>query len=67
MIEKLEPHWAEPGRREYHGMTRGWVANEVFRRMDPGGRTIGQYLAEDVAQLKEELAKLDESVLEEEE
>ena len=35
MIEKVEPHWIEPGRREYHGMTRGWVANEVFRRAHP--------------------------------
>lgn len=49
VIEKLEPNWMEPGRREYHGMTRGWVANELFRRMDPRGRTIGEYLAEDVA------------------
>ena len=49
MIEKLEPNWLEPGRREYHGMTRGWVANEVFRRLEPRGRTIGEYLAEDVA------------------
>ena len=49
MIEKLEPHWLEPGRREYHGLTRGWLANEVFRRIEPGGRTIGEYLAEDVA------------------
>lgn len=49
VIEKLEPNWLEPGRREYHGMTRGWVANELFRRMDPRGRTIGEYLAEDVA------------------
>ena len=49
VIEKLEPNWLEPGRREYHGMTRGWVANELFRRLDPRGRTIGEYLAEDVA------------------
>ena len=35
VIEKVEPHWIEPGRREYHGMTRGWVANEVFRRAHP--------------------------------
>ena len=49
VIEKLEPHWPESGPREYHSLTRGWVANEVFRRLDPQGRTIGEYLAQDVA------------------
>ena len=49
MIEKLTPHWPEAGPREYHSLTRGWVANEVFRRLEPQGRTIGEYLVEDVA------------------
>ena len=49
MIEQLTPHWPEEGPREYHSLTRGWVANEVFRRLEPRGRTIGEYLAEDVA------------------
>ena len=34
--------------REYHAMTRGWIVNEVFRRVDPLGRTIGQFLSEDL-------------------
>ena len=25
-------------RREYHAVTRGWIANELFRRVDPAGR-----------------------------
>jgi len=49
VIEQLTPHWPEEGPREYHSLTRGWVANEVFRRLEPRGRTIGEYLAEDVA------------------
>ena len=49
VIEKLTPHWPEYGPREYHSLTRGWVANEVFRRLEPQGRTIGEYLAEEVA------------------
>ena len=49
VIEKVTPHWPEEGPREYHGLTRGWVANEVFRRLETQGRTIGEYLAEDVA------------------
>lgn len=27
--------------REYHAFTRGWILNEVVRRVDPRGRTIG--------------------------
>ncbi len=36
-------------RREYHSVTRGWILNEIFRRADPQGRTIGEYLREEVA------------------
>jgi len=34
-------------KREYHAITRGWIVNEVFRRVDPGGRTVGEYLREE--------------------
>jgi len=37
-------------RREYHAITRGWIANELFRRVDPGGRTIGEFLREDISE-----------------
>lgn len=36
-------------RREYHAITRGWIINELFRRVDPKGRTIGQFLREDIS------------------
>ena len=29
-------------KREYHAVTRGWIANEVFRRLDPAGRSCGE-------------------------
>jgi len=35
--------------REYHAITRGWILNEVFRRVDPGGRTIGEFLREEIS------------------
>ena len=38
----------EGRRREYHAITRGWILNEIFRRVDPGGRTIGEYLDEEL-------------------
>ena len=40
----------EKGRtREYHAITRGWIVNELFRRIDPEGRTIGEYLRQDIS------------------
>lgn len=36
-------------KREYHAVTRGWIVNEVFRRVDPAGRTLGEYLREDIS------------------
>jgi len=36
-------------KREYHAVTRGWIVNEVFRRVDPAGRTIGEFLREDIS------------------
>ncbi len=32
--------------REYHAITRGWIVNEIFRRVDPAGRTIGEFIRE---------------------
>jgi CubicO group peptidase (beta-lactamase class C family) len=34
-------------RREYHAITRGWLVTELFRRIDPAGRPIGEFLRED--------------------
>jgi CubicO group peptidase (beta-lactamase class C family) len=36
-------------KREYHAVTRGWIVNEVFRRVDPTGRTIGEFLRDDIS------------------
>jgi len=45
IIEKQEQSFpSETQRREYHAMTRGWIANEVFRRVEPTGTTIGEHL-----------------------
>ena len=41
--------YPEGQKREYHSLTRGWIANEVFRRAHPGGSTLGEYLQEEVA------------------
>lgn len=50
LIEHHRPRFRKVGsRREYHAVTRGWIANELFRRVDPAGRTIGEYLREEIS------------------
>ncbi|NKB99485.1 MAG: serine hydrolase [Pseudomonadales bacterium] len=50
LIEQHDQKFRAPDKpREYHGLTRGWIVNEIFRRIDPNGRTIGEYLQEDLA------------------
>ena len=39
----------EDNTREYHALTRGWIVNEIFRRVDPERRTIGEFLRDDIA------------------
>ena len=39
----------EDSKREYHAITRGWIVNEVFRRVDPEHRTIGEFLRQDIS------------------
>ena len=52
VIERHRPKFrtGASGRREYHAITRGWIVNEVFRRVDPEGRTIGEFLREDISE-----------------
>lgn len=35
--------------REYHSESRGWIVNEIVRRADPRGRTVGEIVKEDLA------------------
>ena len=37
-----------PSKRSYHAVTRGFVLNEIVRRVDPKGRTIGEICSEDL-------------------
>lgn len=51
IIEAHAPAYREgdDSKREYHALTRGWIINEVFRRVDPAGRTIGEFLREEIS------------------
>jgi CubicO group peptidase (beta-lactamase class C family) len=51
---KIAPHPQhysnkEQTRREYHALTRGWIANELFRRVEPNGRTIGEFIRDEIS------------------
>ncbi|KAG0205279.1 hypothetical protein BGX28_003081 [Mortierella sp. GBA30] len=44
-----QPHLFDGKRtRAYHAVTRGWYLNEIVRRVDPKGRTIGQIAEQDL-------------------
>ena len=43
-VESESHAWPPGSRREYHVISRGLIANEVVRRVDPRGRTVGQIL-----------------------
>jgi len=51
IIERQAPGFdtASGSRREYHALTRGWIVNELFRRVDPAGRTIGEFLRAEIS------------------
>jgi len=49
VLARQKPAW-EPGTRQaYHGLTLGYYESELLRRVDPKGRSIGQYFQEEIA------------------
>jgi len=53
IIEKENCRWPTNefgSRREYHGVTRGFILNEIYRRVDPDERTLGEFVREEFAQ-----------------
>ena len=49
VIERQSPSYPDTGRRQYHAVTRGWVANEIVRRVSQDQGTIGEFLLENVS------------------
>ena len=52
LIEKLTPYYPilekHGSKCEYHAITRGWVTNEIIRRIDPKHRTMAEIFKEEV-------------------
>lgn len=48
-LAEQRPAW-EPGTRHgYHAISLGWYEGELLRRVDPAGRSLGRFFAEEVA------------------
>jgi CubicO group peptidase (beta-lactamase class C family) len=43
------PAWAPGTRYGYHAATLGWYQSALIRRVDPKGRTLGRFFAEEIA------------------
>ena len=41
--------WQPGSAHGYHAQSLGWYESQLLRRVDPGGRTIGRYFADEVA------------------
>lgn len=44
------PGWPPGTRHGYHAVTLGWYEGELLRRIDPAGRSLGQFFAEELAE-----------------
>ena len=45
VIEEEKPfYYLEGSKREYHAVSRDWISNEIFRRIEPNGYTMGEYI-----------------------
>jgi len=49
VIERQKQDFPPTQRRQYHAVTRGWIINEIFRRVEPTGITIGEFLESNVS------------------
>ena len=44
-----KPSWEPGSARGYHAQSLGWYESQLLRRVDPGGRTVGHYFADEIA------------------
>ncbi len=43
------PKWVPGSAQGYHAQSLGWYESQLLRRVDPAGRTIGRFFADEVA------------------
>lgn len=49
LLAGQRPAWAPGTRHGYHAVTLGWYESQLLSRIDPHGRTLGRFFAEEVA------------------
>jgi CubicO group peptidase (beta-lactamase class C family) len=49
MLAAQKPAWPPGTRHGYHAITLGWYESELIRRTDPARRTLGRFLADEIA------------------
>lgn len=49
ILASQKPAWRPGTRHGYHAITIGWYQSELIRRTDPRGRTLGRFLADEIA------------------
>ena len=48
-LARQRPAWKPGTRQGYHALTIGWYESQIIRRVDPAGRSLGPFFAEEVA------------------
>jgi CubicO group peptidase (beta-lactamase class C family) len=49
ILARQRPAWRPGSRHGYHTLTLGWYQNELLRRVDPHGRSIGTFFQDEIA------------------
>ncbi|MFF0542064.1 serine hydrolase domain-containing protein [Nocardia thailandica] len=49
ILAEQKPAWTPGTRHGYHALTYGLYQNELLRRVDPAGRGVGRFFAEEIA------------------
>ncbi|CAF2966653.1 unnamed protein product [Rotaria sp. Silwood2] len=48
-LEQRKQLWPPGTSHSYHGLTYGWLAGELIRRVDPKKRSVGQFIQDEIA------------------
>lgn len=49
ILARQKPLWLPGSKHGYHTLTLGWYQNELIRRVDPQGRTLGEFFQDEIA------------------
>jgi len=50
IIERQIPNWTPGTESGYHAITFGWLIDQLVRRVDPKGRSLAQFVRDEITQ-----------------